>query len=88
MGVVESNSTDPQPGQRVKAIVRSHPYWGLSVEIVGREGVRASIDWLDIAGPDRGKPRPDDFPIGSEIEAVILKHLGGRPPRFLHLSIP
>jgi hypothetical protein len=88
MVAVESNGTGPQPGQRVKAIVRSHQPWGLSVEIVGREGIRASIDYLDIAGPDRGKPRPHDFPSGSEIEAVILKHLGDCPPPFLHLMIP
>lgn len=88
MGSAEHNGAGPQPGQLVNAVVRSHQQWGLTVEIVGREGVRASIDYHDIAGPDRGRPRPDDFPIGSPIDAVVLKHLGQRPPRLLHLMIP
>jgi hypothetical protein len=27
------------------------------------EGIGASIDYLDIAGPRRGSARPDDFPV-------------------------
>jgi hypothetical protein len=59
------------------------------VEIIGHEGMGASIDYLDIAGPRRGCPRPDDFPVGAEIEAVILNKLPSpRPPRWYHLAIP
>jgi|HubBroStandDraft_6_1064221.scaffolds.fasta_scaffold413604_2 hypothetical protein len=88
MGEAENGSAGFRPGQRAKARVCSHQRWGLSVEIAGREGIRASIDYLDIDGPDRGKQRPDDFPIGSEVVAVVMKHLGDRPPCWLHLMIP
>jgi hypothetical protein len=40
-------------GQRIVVRVRGHQPWGLSVEIVGHEGIGASIDYLDIAGPHR-----------------------------------
>lgn len=68
----------------MKVRVCSHHPWGLSVEIIGPEGVGASIDYFDIAGPNRGRPRPDDFRIGAEIEAVIKKRVGGdlNPPRW------
>jgi len=49
----------------------------------------ASIGWLDIAGPRRGRPRPGDFPVGAEIEAVIRNRLSGpEPPRWRYLMIP
>ena len=77
-------------GQRVRVRVRSHQPWGLAVEIVGHEGIGAWIDYQDIAGPDRGTPRPGDFPVGAEIEAVIRKRLN--PPegpwRWYYLMIP
>ena len=77
-------------GQRVKVRVRGHQPWGLSVEmILGHEGIGASIDYQDIAGPDRGRPRPDDFPVGAEIEAVVRRRLSGpEPPRWYLLMIP
>ena len=77
-------------GQQVKVRVRSHQRWGLAVEIVGHEGIGASIDYQDVAGPDRGRPRPDDFPVGAEIDAVIRRRLN--PPeglwRWYYLMIP
>jgi hypothetical protein len=59
------------------------------VEIVGHEGIGASIDYLDTAGPRRGRPRPGDFPVRAEVEAVIRNGLGGpEPPRWYYLTIP
>jgi hypothetical protein len=59
------------------------------VEIVGYEGIGASIDYLDIAGPRWGLPRPDDFPVGTEIGAVIRNRLSDpEPPRWYRLMIP
>ena len=76
-------------GQRVRVRVRGHQPWGLAVEIVGHEGIGASIDYHDIAGPRRGWPRPDDFPVGAEIEAVIGNRLSGpEPPHWYYLKIP
>jgi hypothetical protein len=76
-------------GQHVKVRVRGHQSCWLSVEIVGHEGIGASIDYLDIAGPRRRWPRPDDFPVGPEIEAVIRNRLPGpEPPRWYYLTVP
>ena len=68
---------------------RGHQPWGLAGEIAGHEGIGASIDYQDIAGPRRGRPRPDDFPVGAEIEAVIRNRLSRpEPPRWYYLMIP
>jgi hypothetical protein len=76
-------------GQRVRVRVGSHQPWGLAVEMAGHEGIGASIDYYDIAGPRRGWPRPDDFPVRAEIEAVIRTRRGGpEPPRWYYLKIP
>jgi len=76
-------------GVRAASGVRSHQPWGLAVVIAGHEGIGASIDYHDIAGPCRGWPRPDDFPVGAEIEAVIGNRPGGQePPRWYYLKIP
>lgn len=76
-------------GQRVRVRVRSHQPWGLPLEIEGHEGVGASIDYLDIAGPCRGRPRADDFRVGAVVEAVIRKKPGGpEPPRGYYLKVP
>jgi len=89
MEEVADGAEDLRLGQRVRVRVRGHQPWGLAVEIVGHEGIGASIDYDDIAGPDRGKPRPDDFPIGAEIEAVIRRRLSDRAPRrWYYLMIP
>lgn len=89
MGEVPDGAKGLRFGQRAKVRVRGHQPWGLAVEVVGHEGVGASIDYLDIAGPDRGHPRPDDFPVGAEIEAVTRRRLSGRePPRWHYLMIP
>jgi hypothetical protein len=75
--------------QRVRVRIHSRQHYGLTVRIVGHENVPASIDWNDIAGPGRGRPRPDDFPVGAEVEAVIRNQLGGpEPPRWYCLMIP
>lgn len=82
---------DPRGGQRVRVRVRTHQHYGLSVEILGHDGIGGSIDWLDIAGPDRGRPRPDDFPIGAEFEATIRRTQGPPPEvpcRRYYLMIP
>jgi ribosomal protein S1 len=78
-------------GQRVRVRVRSHRHYGLFVDLVGHEGITGSIDWWDIAGPDRGRSRRDDFPIGTEVEAVIRRRLGPSPEvrrRRHYLMIP
>jgi hypothetical protein len=78
-------------GQRVRVRVRSHPHYGLFVDIVGHEAITGSVDWLDISGPNRRHPRPDDFPIGAEFEAVIRRRLGPPPEvprRRYYLMIP
>jgi len=78
-----------QGGQRVRVRVRSHQHYGLSVEILGHD-VGGSIDWMDITGPNRGRPRPDDFPVGAEFEAVTKRRLGVPPEtpcRCWHLMI-
>lgn len=91
MGEIYDGTGVLDGGQRVRVRVRSHPHYGLFVEILGHEGTVGSIDWLDIAGPDRGRPRPDDFPIGAEFEAVIRRRLGPPPEapcRRYYLMIP
>jgi len=89
MAEVDAGAGELRSGQRVRVRVRSHPPYGLAVEIVGHEGMGASIGWLDIAGPRRGRPRPGDFPVGAEIEAVIRNRLSGpEPPRWRYLMIP
>ena len=76
-------------GQRVNVIDRRLLPLGLSVEIVGHESLGAPIDYQDIAGPERGHPRPRDFPVGAEIEAVIRSRLNGpEPRRWYYLMIP
>jgi hypothetical protein len=88
MAEVDAGAGELRSGQRVRVRVRGHPPYGLAVEIVGREGIGASIDWLDIAGPRRGR-RPGDFPVGAEIDAVIRNRLSGpEPPRWYYLMIP
>jgi hypothetical protein len=89
MGEVDNGAAHPRSGQRVQVRVRGHRPWGLAVAIVGHESFGASIDYFAIAGPDRGIPRPDHFPIGAEIEAVIRNRLiGPKPPRWYYLVIP
>ena len=89
MAEVDAGADKLRSGQRVRVRIRGHPPYGLAVEIAGHEGIGASIDWLDIAGPRRGRPRPGDFPVGAEIEAVIRGRLGGPgPPRWYYLMIP
>jgi hypothetical protein len=89
MAEADGGAGELRSGQRVWVRVRGHPPYGLAVEIAGHEGVGASIDWLDLAGPCRGWPRPGDFPVGAEIEAVIRNRLGGpEPPRRYYLVIP
>lgn len=89
VGEIGAGGPGLQSGQRVRVRVRSHPPYGLAVEIVGHEGIGASIDWFYIAGPRRGRPRPDDFPVGAEIEAVIANRLiGPEPPNWYYLKIP
>jgi hypothetical protein len=89
MGEIGAGAGGLQSGQRVRVRVRGHQPWGLAVEIVGHEGIGASVDYLDIAGPRRGWPRPDDFPVGAEVEAVIRNRLRGpEPPRWYYLMIP
>jgi hypothetical protein len=89
MGEVDDADAHPRSRQRVRVRVRGHRPWGLAVAIEGHEGFGASIDYLDIAGPDRGIPRPHDFPIGAEFEAVIRNRLTGpEPPRWCYLVIP
>jgi hypothetical protein len=79
-------------GQEVRVRVRSHQPWGLAVEIVGHEGVGASIDYLDIAGPDgrTHRPSPSDFPVGAEIDAVVMRILNRSemPRNWYYLMIP
>jgi len=77
-------------GQQVRVRVRSHEYWGLAVEIVGHEGIGASIDYLDIARPDGRAPSLSDFPVGAEIDAVIRRRLNRseRPANWYYLMIP
>jgi hypothetical protein len=92
MGEVTNGAGGLQGRQRVRVRVRSHQHYGLSVEILGHEGIGGSIDWLDIVGPDRGRPRPDDFPIGAEFEAMIrerrLDPPAEVPCRRYYLMIP
>ena len=89
MGEIGAGVGGLRSGQRVRVRVRAHQPWGLAVEITGHEGIGASIDYQDIAGPRRGRPRPDGFPVGAEIEAVIRNRLSGpEPPRWYYLMIP
>ena len=88
MGEIDDGAKSLRRGQRVKVKVGSHQPWGLSVKIVGHEDAGASIDYQDIAGPDRGMPRPDDFPIGTEFGAVIRGSLNTPERRSYYLVIP
>lgn len=53
MAEVDAGVGESRFGQRVRVRVCGRPRYGLAVEIVGHEGIGASIDWLDIAGPRR-----------------------------------
>jgi hypothetical protein len=89
VGEIGTGAGGLRSGQRVRVRVRGHQPWGLAVEVAGHAGIGASIDYQDIAGPCRGWPRPDDFPVGAEIEAVIRNRLSGPdPPRWYYLMIP
>jgi len=89
MAEADAGAGGLRSGQRVRVRIRGHPPYGLAVEIVGHERIGASVDWLDIAGPRRGQPRPGDFPVGAEIGAVIRNRVGGpEPPRWYYLMIP
>jgi hypothetical protein len=48
MGEMGGGAGGLQSGQRVRVRVRGHRPWGLAVEIVGHEGIGASVDYLDI----------------------------------------
>ena len=74
-----------EKGQRVRVRIRSHQVWGFLVEILGHEGLGASIDGLDTAGwsPVNGR---DDYPVGAELDAVILHIWHARP--YVFLMIP
>jgi hypothetical protein len=88
-GEIDAEADGLRCGQQVRVRVRGHQPWWLSVEIVGHEGIGASIDYLDIAGPRRVRPRPDDFPVGAELEAVIRnRSRSPEPPRWYYLVIP
>jgi len=54
MAEVDGGVGELRSRQRVRVRVRSHRPYGLAVEIVGHEGIGASIDWLDIAGAAQG----------------------------------
>lgn len=78
-------------GLGVRVRVRGQRRYGLFVDLLDHEGITGTIDWQDIAGPDRGRPRPDDFPIGAQFEAAVRKRLGPHskaPRRHYLLTIP
>lgn len=89
MREIDDDADELRPGHTVKVRIRGHEPWGLPVAIVGHEEIGASIDYRDIAGPLKGWPRPDDFPVGAEIEAVIMNRAhGSEPPLWYYLMIP
>lgn len=71
--------------QRVRVRIRTRQVWGFTAEIIGHEGIGASIDHLDIAGwtPTNSST---DYPVGTELDAVILSIRKARP--YVHLGIP
>lgn len=74
-----------EPGQRVRIRIRSHQVWGFTVEILGHEGLGASVDDLDVVGwsPMNGR---GDYPVGAELDAIVLNIWKARP--YAHLMIP
>ncbi|MFE7798791.1 hypothetical protein [Nocardia sp. NPDC057440] len=61
------------PGQLVRAKIVSHQPWGLFVDIVGREGVGASVDLIEqFSAAFPGRQIYQLFlPVGTEIDAVV-----------------
>lgn len=80
------------PGQRVRARVRSHQPWGVTVEIAGSEhaGLSASIDMIQQFSGTAGSHEellalfP---PVGSQVDAVVEHINRWHPPVSVRLSI-
>jgi hypothetical protein len=77
------------PGQRVRVRVLSHQPWGVVVEIVGHEGVGASIDMIELFGRGRSDQELAELTpaIGTEIDAVVEQIRRWHPPVWARLSI-
>jgi hypothetical protein len=67
------------PGQQVRVRALSHQPWGVVVEIVGHEGVGASIDMIELFGRGRSDQELAELTpaIGTEIDAVVEQIAGG-----------
>ncbi len=70
-------------GQRVRVGVRGHQPSGLTVEIVGHEAIGASIDYQDVAGLDRGSPRPTTMDVQPD-EVCGRVHWTGANPQVIN----
>ncbi|MCO5997457.1 hypothetical protein [Actinoallomurus rhizosphaericola] len=77
------------PGERVRVRVLSHQPWGVGVEIVGHEGVGASIDMIQCFGGERMRREGAQLtpPVGAEIDAVVVEVSRWDPPVWVRLSI-
>jgi hypothetical protein len=77
------------PGQRVCVRVLSHQPWGVTVEIVGHEGVGASIDMIQCFGGERMRREGAELTpaVGAEIDAVVVEVSRWNSPVWVRLSI-
>jgi hypothetical protein len=79
------------PGQVVRAKILSHHPWGVIVEIVGHEGVGASIDMIEQFGRtvgDYAELKAQYPPVGAEVDAVVeAVRRFFPPPAWVRLSI-
>jgi hypothetical protein len=76
-------------GQKVRARIISHEPWGVVAQVVGYEGVGASVDAGLIDSPS-GELRalPREYPdVGAEVEAVVQQIDTYQPPLWLRLTL-
>ncbi|MEV0160294.1 hypothetical protein [Nonomuraea fuscirosea] len=77
------------PGQRVRVRVTQQHRWGVMVEILGHEGIGASIDGAAIDSPSgTGRAWLGEYPAaGTEMDAVVQEIRRWSPPAWVRLTI-
>ncbi|ROO90502.1 hypothetical protein EDD29_8231 [Actinocorallia herbida] len=76
------------PGQRVQAKVLSHEPWGLMTSIEGYEHLGSSIDLFQQGAPPPSHEQwPELYPVGSAIDAVVMRISREHAPAWVRLSI-
>lgn len=86
----ETASLVLMPGQRVRARTLSHHPWGVLAEIIGHEGIGASVDMIEQFG--RTTTGDEELlalfpPVGAEFDAVVEQVRRYTAPAWVRLSI-